>query len=219
MFYLALQMVLLLSIALLIGVLVGGWVAKWHYAREAAQCLTELAGLRRNYQDATADNAYLRNKTRQLEKMLRKIGTPPAESEYGQFLELRKTLEKTRREYQSLLEQCHQQEKTLADWRVELQRNQQALATLQAAPVATAEESPHESIADMPRPAAGTYDDLTRIQGISQQLASHLKALGIVTYRQVAEFTTDDMQHIQRIIGTELYQPPEGWVQNARALC
>ena len=68
-------------------------------------------------------------------------------------------------------------------------------------------------------PLAGRYDDLTRIQGISQQLASHLKALGIVTYRQVAEFTTDDMQHIQRIIGTERYQPPEGWVQNARALC
>lgn len=218
MFYLALQMVLLLSIALLIGVLVGGWVAKWHYARESAQCLTELAGLRRNYQDATADNAYLRNKTRQLEKVLRKIGIPPAESEYGQFLELRKTLEKTRQEYQNLLERYHQQETTLANWRVELQRNQQALAPVQAAPLMEKAE-PSQPATDMQEPMAARYDDLTRIQGISQQLASHLKALGIVTYRQVAEFTADDMQHIQRIIGTELYQPPDGWVKNARALC
>ncbi|QQZ28921.1 hypothetical protein HMY34_09230 [Thiothrix subterranea] len=217
MFYLALHMVLLLSVALLIGVWVGGWVAKWHYARESAQCLTELAGLRRNYQDATADNAYLRSKTRQLEKVLRKIGTPPAESEYGEFLELRKTLEKTRREYQVLLEQYHQQEKILADERREWQRHQQALVTIQTSPLTA--ESLCASITDMPPPLAGRYDDLTRIQGISQQLASHLKALGIVTYRQVAEFTTDDMQHIQRIIGTERYQPPEGWVQNARALC
>ncbi|WGZ94579.1 MAG: hypothetical protein QJT81_00910 [Candidatus Thiothrix putei] len=100
MLYLAFQIVLLLSIALLVGVWLGGWVAKWRYDREVAGCLTELAGLRRNYQDVTVDNANLRSKTRQLEKILRKISTPPVDSEYGQFLELRKTLEKTRSEYQ-----------------------------------------------------------------------------------------------------------------------
>ncbi len=218
MLYLALQIVLLLSVALLIGVLMGGWVVKWYYVRESAQCLTELAGLRRNYQDASADNAYLRNKTRQLEKVLRKIGAPPADSEYGQFLELRKTLEHTRREYQELLEQYHQQEKTLADWQVKLQRNQEALATLQAEPLMEKTE-PLLTAADLQEPTVLRYDDLTRIQGVSQQLASHLKALGIVTYRQVAEFTVDDVQHIQRIIGSERYQPPDSWVQDARALC
>lgn len=218
MLYLALQIVLLLSVALLIGVLMGGWVVKWYYVRESAQCLTELAGLRRNYQDASADNTYLRNKTRQLEKVLRKIGTPPADSEYGQFLELRKTLEQTRREYQELLEQYHQQEETLADWQVKLQRNQEALATLQAEPLMEKTE-PLLAVADLQEPTVLRYDDLTRIQGISQQLASHLKALGIVTYRQVAEFTADDVQHIQRIIGSERYQPPDSWVQDARALC
>lgn len=218
MFYLVLQMVLLLSLALLIGVLAGGWVAKWYYVRESAQCLTELAGLRRNYQDAIVDNAYLRNKTRQLEKIVRKIGIRPAESEYGQFLELRKTLEKTRREYQDLLEQYHQQEKTLADWSIELQRNQQAFVALQVAPLMEKAET-SQAVTDMQEAMAVKYDDLTRIQGLSQQLASYLTALGIVTYRQVAEFTADDMQHIQRIIGTERYQPPDDWVQNARALC
>jgi len=214
-------MVLWLSIAVLSGALLGVWVVRWHCAREAAQCLTELAGLRRNYQDARADNAYLRDKTRQLEKVLRKIGTPSAASDYGQFLELRKTLEKTRREYQHLLEQYHAQEKTLADWRVERQRQQQVCTAMQAAPATTAtEDALHcASAADSLLSGAAPHDDLTRIQGISQQLASHLRALGIVTYRQVAEFTTDDVQHIQRIIGTELYQPPETWVQNARALC
>lgn len=218
MLYLALQIVLLLSVALLIGVLMGGWVVKWYYVRESAQCLTELAGLRRNYQDASADNAYLRNKTRQLEKVLRKIGAPPADSEYGQFLELRKTLEQTRREYQELLEQYHQQEKTLADWQVNLRRNQEALATLQAEPLMEKTE-PLLAAADLQEPTVLRYDDLTRIQGVSQQLASHLKALGIVTYRQVAEFTADDVQHIQCIIGSERYQPPDSWVQDARALC
>ncbi|OQX13107.1 MAG: hypothetical protein BWK73_13165 [Thiothrix lacustris] len=211
-------MLLWLSMALLIGGLLGVWVARWHYAREVAQCLTELAGLRRNYQDARADNAYLRGKTRQLEKVLRKIGTSPADRDYGQFLELRKALEKTRREYQHLLEQYHEQEKTLADWRIEWQRKEQVLTVTPVAPSAI-EKPPHpEATAAAWLPVAAAHDDLTRIQGISQPLASHLKALGIVTYRQVAEFTSDDMQHIQRIIGTERHQLPEGWVQNARAL-
>lgn len=218
MLYLAFQIVLLLSIALLVGVWVGGWVAKWRYDREVAGCLTELAGLRRNYHDVTVENANLRSKTRQLEKILRKISTPPVDSEYGQFLELRKTLEKTRSEYQTLLTQCHQQEKTLADLRIELQCNQQVSTRLQTTSATSRVLAIAPATANSQRPEVSKHDDLTRIQGISQQLASQLKALGIVTYRQVAEFTSDDMLRIQRIIGSDLYQPPEGWAQNARAL-
>ncbi|WGZ94581.1 MAG: hypothetical protein QJT81_00920 [Candidatus Thiothrix putei] len=116
-----------------------------------------------------------------------------------------------------LLTQCHQQEKTLADLRIELQRNQQVSATLQTTS-ATPRALPITPITNTQRPEVGKHDDLTRIQGISQQLASQLKALGIVTYRQVAEFTSDDMLRIQRIIGSDLYQPPDGWAQSARAL-
>ena len=161
---------------------------------------------------------------------MRKIGTPPSDTEYGQFLQVRKTLEKTRLQYQGLLDKCHQQQQTLSHLTAELQGSKQELATLQAAlsqqQGAIAAELPivpvsiHETT--VPRHedtfSVAKRDDLTRIQGINQRVASKLQALGIVTYRQVAEFTSDDVHAIQRVIGADLSSIPEGWVQNARSL-
>ena len=101
----------------------------------------------------------------------------------------------------------------------ELHANQQVLVALQAAappvPAVVLRESSPRAPLDL---RSAKHDDLTRIQGINQRLASKLQALGIVTYRQVAEFTSDDVSHIQQIMGTELAAPPEGWAQSARAL-
>ena len=149
---------------------------------------------------------------------MHKVTTPPSEADYGQFLQLRKALEKTRLQYQGLLDQCHQQQNTVQHLQAELHTSQQVLAALQTAPQAPLAglcESSSRELLDL---RSAKRDDLTRIQGINQRLASKLQALGIVTYRQVAEFTSDDVSHIQQIIGTELAAPPEGWAQSARAL-
>lgn len=220
--YLAVQMSFFLSIAVFAGAITGWWIAKFIHGQYAMECRTELEGLRRNYDNAARENASLRSKLRQLESVLHKIGTPPSDTDYGKFLQLRKALEKTRRQYEGLLGQCHQQEKSLARLSGELQASRQELLVLRAEMTTQQAAIPELPVVDV-RGAnepldAGKHDDLTRIQGINQRLANKLQALGIVTYRQVAEFTSDDMHNIQRIIGTEIHQPPEGWVQNARSL-
>lgn len=214
--YLAVQVSVFMAMALTIGAVAGWLVAKFIYHQDAAECQTELLGLRRNYDAAVMDNAQLRLRLRQQEEVLREVRIPPSEADYGQFLQLRKALEKTRRQYEGLLEQFHQQEQALTRLSGELQGSQQALVGLRA--------QLHREQAQPPLPAngfmpgSGKRDDLTRIQGINQRLAKQLEALGILTYRQVAEFTSDDLHHIQRIIGSEIQQPAEGWVLNARSL-
>jgi predicted flap endonuclease-1-like 5' DNA nuclease len=217
--YLAIQMSVFLSIAMFAGTITGWWIARFIYRQYAVECRTELAGLRRNYDNAARENASLRSKLRQLEQVLHKIGTPPSDTDYGKFLQLRKALEKARGQYEGLLGQCHQQEQSLARLSRELQASRQELVGLRAEmPTRQAATLESTTWAANESPGVGKHDDLTRIQGINQRLASKLQALGIVTYRQVAEFTSDDVHNIQRIIGTEIYQPPEEWVQNARSL-
>ena len=218
--YLAIQMSVLLGGAIVVGGLVGWWVARFIYHQAATACRIELAGLRRNYEDSARENVNVRNTIRQLEGVLRKIGTPPSDTEYGQFLQVRKTLEKTRLQYQSLLDKCHQQQQVLGNLTAELQGNKQELAALQAA--MSQQQGVITTSSSVPLRedtfSAANRDDLTRIQGINQRVASKLQALGIVTYRQVAEFTSDDLYSIQRVLGAELSSVPEGWVQSAHSL-
>ncbi len=63
-----------------------------------------------------------------------------------------------------------------------------------------------------------TQDDFTLIQGINQRIADTLHALGIIQYRQIAEFTADDVSSIRRIIAAEDALPLEQWVEKAQIL-
>jgi predicted flap endonuclease-1-like 5' DNA nuclease len=221
--YLAVQMSVFWGGAIVGGVLLGWWFTQFFYRQAANACHVELLGLRRNYEDSTKENSQLRYKLQQLDGMLRKISTLPSDAEYGQFLQVRKKLEKTRLQYQSLLNKCHHQQKMLARLTNELQDSKQELMSLQ---VAFSQQ--HSSLVTKPpvvsvplqekNTLADKRDDLTLIQGINQHIASKLQALGIVTYRQIAECTEDDIHSIQRTLGLELMPPPEGWVQHAYSL-
>ncbi len=100
--YLATQILVFLTIAMLVGAIVGWLVTRFVYRQHDAQCRTELAGLRRNYADVALQNTTLHRELRQLQKVLHKISTPPSDTDYGKFLQLRKALEKTRRQYEGL---------------------------------------------------------------------------------------------------------------------
>lgn len=216
--YLAIQIAVYLTIAVIAGAMVGWWVARFIYLQQEAECRAELAGLRRNYDDAALENASLRHKLRQLEKVVRKASIPPSDCDYGRFLQLRKALEKTRSQYQELLGHFHQQEKSLAHLKTELQDSKRQLTSLkdeigqQAAGGAAGEKDA------WPTPLGNEADDLTRIQGINQGLAGKLQALGIFSYRQLAEFTLDELQGIQRLIGADIPQVSENWAKTAQSL-
>lgn len=219
--YLALQISAFLITAVTVGLGVGWWACKFIYSGRTADCQHELTGLRRNYEDIIKENAALRLQLRQLEQALRKLNAQPSDADYGQFLETRKTLESTRKQYETLLERLHQQEKTLGILRQQLQNQQQELAAHKqelankSEPVAVSRPA---ILPTLEQRANGQSDDLTLIQGINQKLASKLQALGIITYRQIAEFTHDDARVIQRVIGNDINLPLEEWAQTARTL-
>jgi predicted flap endonuclease-1-like 5' DNA nuclease len=213
--YLVMQIAFFLLVAAMTGVSLGWWGARKIHATIATNCQNELAGLRRNYEDATRDNLALRTQLRQMDNALRKVSNLSTETDYGEFLENRKALENTRRQYEALLEKLHQQEQTIQQVRGQLQQRQTELTTLkQTRPIPlTLDILP---IATAPTPE--TKDDLTRIEGINPSLASKLQALGIMTYRQIAEFTRDDFTRTQRILGLESPAPCEAWVEHAHQL-
>jgi predicted flap endonuclease-1-like 5' DNA nuclease len=219
--YLVIQTALFLSLAMVAGIALGGWGARLIHSNLTANCQNELAGLRRNYEDASKENLLLRTQLRQTETALRKVGVSTSNTDYGDFLATRKALENTRRQYEALLEKLHQQEKSVKHFRAQLQSRQAELEELKQSNALSAGN------ADQPLVSAGRVstapelaasDDLTCIQGVNQPLASKLRALGIMTYRQIAEFTRDDINSIQRIIGAESTLPVDDWIANARSL-
>lgn len=213
--YFVMQIAVFLAVAALAGIVLGWWGARLLYLSMAANCRDELAGLRRNYEDATRENHALRQQLQQVEHALRKLGTSASEADYGEYLQTRKALENTRRQYETLLEKLHEQEKTLEKFRHQLKASKQELDELRTQPPVPASLP---SLTEMLPPELESSDDLTRIQGISQTLAGKLRALGIMTYRQVAEMGFDDISSIQRIIGGEGRLPVDEWIASARSL-
>lgn len=224
--YLAVQISVFMVIAFMVGAAAAWLVARFIHQQQVLECELELSGLRRHYDDVALDNTQLRNRLRQQEQVLRKVRLPPSDTDYGKFLQLRKALEQNRRQYEGLLGQSHQQERDIARLKEELQYSKQALLVLQeqmplqpGKVVAEPLPAPVQPLLPAQDPVTvNGRDDLTRIEGITLRLARKLEALGILTYRQVAEFTADDVQHLQRIMGTDIQPPPESWIQNARAL-
>lgn len=220
--YLVLQISAFLILAVIIGLAVGWWSCRFIYSGYSADCQHELSGLRRNYEDIVRENATLRLQLRQVEQALQKLNSASSDTAYGEFLETRKKLEATRRQYETLLERLHQQEKTLGILRTQLQSQRQELETQKQA--RANEDKTQNSNARAPilpvarKPVNEQNDDLTLIQGINQKLAGKLQALGIITYRQIAEFTRDDIRSIQKVIGNDINLPFDEWAQTARSL-
>lgn len=223
--YVVAQIAIFLAIAAVAGIILGWWGSHLLSANSAVNCQNELTGLRRNYEDATRENHALRTHLQQVEQALRKLGTSTTEANYGEYLQTRKTLEKTRRQYENLLEKLHTQEKTIEKFRNQLHVSKQELNALKVKLDSAIPEKchsasilPHVSPTAILPPELANGDDLTCIEGVDQTLAGKLKALGILTYRQMAEMGYDDVDSIRRIIGGDEHLPIEEWVENARTL-
>jgi ribosomal protein S13 len=61
-------------------------------------------------------------------------------------------------------------------------------------------------------------DDLTRIKGVGPVIARKLNALGITTYRQIADFSAEDMARVDEVLDFKGRIEREGWIRQARQL-
>jgi len=64
----------------------------------------------------------------------------------------------------------------------------------------------------------GQADDLKLIKGVGPELESRLKALGIATFSQIAEFSDDDIARVDDVLSFKGRIEREDWVSQARDL-
>lgn len=61
-------------------------------------------------------------------------------------------------------------------------------------------------------------DDLTRIKGVGPVIARKLNAMGITTFRQIADFTAEDVARVDEVMDFKGRIEREGWIRQAREL-
>lgn len=64
----------------------------------------------------------------------------------------------------------------------------------------------------------GEVEDLTRINGVDENLAARLRQLNCYKYEQVANFSDEDIANIDEVLKLEGKIEKENWVDQARAL-
>jgi large subunit ribosomal protein L19 len=64
----------------------------------------------------------------------------------------------------------------------------------------------------------GEPDDLSRIKGISAEMAGRLNGLGVIKYEQIATFSDDDLANLDEALSLDGRIEKDKWVEQAQAL-
>jgi large subunit ribosomal protein L19 len=64
----------------------------------------------------------------------------------------------------------------------------------------------------------GAADDLTKIVGISAELAGKLSAINCIQYAQIANFSDEDLANVDELLNLNGAVEKEGWIGKARML-
>ena len=64
----------------------------------------------------------------------------------------------------------------------------------------------------------GEADDLTRIKGVTPELAGQLSGLGVIKYDQVANFSDDDIANVDESLSLDGRIEKDDWVRQAQGL-
>jgi large subunit ribosomal protein L19 len=64
----------------------------------------------------------------------------------------------------------------------------------------------------------GEADDLTKIKGVSADLAGRLNGLGVIKYEQIANFSDDDIANVDEALALEGRLEKDDWVGQAQKL-
>jgi large subunit ribosomal protein L19 len=64
----------------------------------------------------------------------------------------------------------------------------------------------------------GAADDLTKIAGISQELAGKLNAINCIQYAQIANFSGEDIANVDDLLNLNGAIEKDGWIAKARTL-
>jgi len=210
-----LQAIILAVFSFSLGLLLGGWLIGSRRKASEKQLRNELVGLKANFRSAREDAHQLRGQLKQAEtRQSRMAKTLAVTSGHRDFMLVRQKLELARREIQLLKAELSRREDLVFDLsdvihtlrkHVRLRRQNQLK---------------HAANNIVKLPVVGPAEDnLELIEGMTDNVAHQLRSLGLVSYRQIAESTPQQLANIQRLIGGKKQLPLKQWVLSARQLC
>lgn len=202
---LALQMTAIIAATLVVGVIAGWWAYYFMRREELVQCRYELAGLRRNYSEALEENRNLQTQIKIVESKLPKPRpVNEGSTDHGEYIELRKALEKSRRHITQLSGQLAGRDKRIEHL---TQLNQQ-----QSLKLNEYQKPDHEDSSVLRKKAIKAHlmttdtrqDDLKQLRGISSNIEHQFHTLGIQNFQQLADLSNSDLERYQRLLNLPL---------------
>lgn len=194
MHYLTLQITVFLLTAIISGVVLGWWVKGMFVSLKLEDNKNKNVSDHRNLRDAREQLSLLQAKYDQAQDKIDRYTEHYNSNTYGKYLEVRKSLEDARKEHEELLAELNHQKNTVRKLRYQIEQDRKIADsqhylndlsnTLKKSPAFSDEESEIFN------------DDLKKISGISEDLEKQLNSLGIMKYRQIAEFSVQDAEMI-----------------------
>lgn len=197
---LALQMTALIAGALVTGTIAGWWAYYFMRREELVQCRYELAGLRRNYSETLEENRTLRTHVKNVESKLPKPrAVNEGSSDHGNYLTLRKDLEKSRKKLTQLSGLLAGRDKRI-EHLTQLSKQQERKLREYQTPVDDDAESLVKAVSINLMNTAPQHDDLKQLHGLSSAVEYKFNTLGIQNFQQLAELSNHDIERYQRLL-------------------
>ena len=148
----------------------------------------------RNLIDTREQLLTLQAKYKQAEQQIEKYSSHYNSNTYGQYLEARKSLEKARTEHERLLAKLSQKKSIIHTLEHQLDKKSTIIDSKQyTQDLSRLAQQTEINVED---DIISDPDDLKKITGINVTTEQQLYSLGILKYRQIAEFSLQDAEMI-----------------------
>ena len=196
MHYLALQITLFLLFATISGVALGWWIKSMITNVQIEDSKNQNASDHRNLKDAREQLIALQAEHKHAQQQIHKYSAHYNSNTYGEYLETRKSLELARKENESLLADLNQQKFLINKLQHELEQENKVSDYQQEYAKDTAITSKQAGVTISVDDDENYSDDLKAITGITTNIERQLNSLGILKYRQIAEFSLQDAEMV-----------------------
>ncbi len=212
--YLALQIAIFLLIATISGIALGWWIKGMIVKVQLEDIKNQNVSNRRNLKDTREQLSVLQAKNEHAQQQIDKYSAHYNSNTYGQYLEARKSLEVTRKNYEALLAELNQQKALNKKLEHQISVNseithshdfkRELLSSTKSIEIDVEEDY--------------FSDDLKKISGITPDMEKQLNSLGILKYRQIAEFSLQDAEMISGHLSSSSLPDYSFMVSTARGL-
>lgn len=218
MHYLALQIGIFIVAAIITGIVFGWWLKSIFNKGQDAENKLALTNTRRNLHDALEEisqlKAHYKNAQQKIDKYTRHFNSDT----YGEYLEARKSLEKSRKEKDQIATELSKKQTEISKLQAELEQTRK-LIDLQSVRAAEIIDSKLKQLTLNSKQDTPAVDDLKQIPEINSRLEKTLNAFGILNFKKLTELSCEDATQLATIMGQNEFPNYQTIIEKARTLC